>query len=61
MAASILKQPDGTRRQIITALVKQVEVEQEQVRVIYRLALVPVDRRSSQSELQDCPMQPDAD
>jgi site-specific DNA recombinase len=48
-----------TRRQIVTALVKQVEVEQEQIRVIYRLAPAPVDRGSGQRDLQDCPVQRD--
>jgi site-specific DNA recombinase len=46
-----------TRRQVVTALVKQVEVEQEQIRVIYRVAPAPVDRGFGQTDLQDCPMQ----
>src|SRR5262249_21721493 len=48
----------GARRQIIRALVKRVEVEPEQVRVVYKVGLVPFDHspcRPSGGILQDCP------
>jgi site-specific DNA recombinase len=48
----------ATRRQIIRALVKRVEVEPEQVRVVYKVGLVPFDRspcRPGGGLLQDCP------
>jgi site-specific DNA recombinase len=48
----------ASRRQIIRALVKRVEVEPEQVRVVYKVGLVPFDRspcRPSGGILQDCP------
>jgi len=41
-----------TRRQIITTLVKRVELEQEQVKIVYRVDLSPFDRRPARGDLE---------
>jgi site-specific DNA recombinase len=43
-----------TRRQIITTLIKQVELEKEQVKIVYRVDLCPFDRRPKRGDLQHC-------
>jgi len=43
-----------TRRQIITTLVKRVELEKEQVRIVYRVNLSPFDRRPERGDLEHC-------
>ncbi len=42
------------RREIIRALVKRVEVEEAQIRVIYRVAPLPFDHSPLRGILQDC-------
>jgi site-specific DNA recombinase len=50
-----LEQADWqTRRQIITTLVKRVELEKEQVRIVYRVNLSPFDRRPERGDLEHC-------
>jgi site-specific DNA recombinase len=44
----------STRREIIRALVKRVEVDEAQVRVIYRINPLPFDRGPEGGRLQDC-------
>src|SRR5205807_32663 len=43
-----------TRRQIITTLIKRVEMEPEQVKIVYRVELSPFDRRPEKGVLQHC-------
>jgi site-specific DNA recombinase len=43
-----------TRRQIITTLVKRVELEKEQVKIVYRVDLFPFDRRPERGDLEHC-------
>ena len=43
-----------TRREILRALVKRVEVDETQVRVIYRVDSLPFDQRPKRGGLQDC-------
>ena len=50
-----LQQPDWTmRREIIRALVKRVEVDREQVRVIYKVNPPPFVAGPNRGRLQDC-------
>jgi site-specific DNA recombinase len=50
-----LRGPDWTtRREIIRALVKQVEVDEEEVRIVYRVSPSPFERRPQQGPLQHC-------
>src|ERR1022692_4317215 len=49
----------ATRREIIRALVKQVEVSDEQVRVVYRVNTVPFVRAPLGGVAQDCRRRPD--
>jgi site-specific DNA recombinase len=44
----------STRREIIRALVKRVEVDEAQVRVIYRINPLPFDHGPEGGRLQDC-------
>jgi len=44
----------STRREIIRALVKRVEVDEAQVRVIYRIDPLPFDHGPEGGRLQDC-------
>lgn len=56
-----LEQADWqTRRQIITTLVKRVELEKEQVRIVYRVDLFPFDRRPERGNLEHCKAHDDA-
>ena len=43
-----------TRREILRALVKRVEVDETQVRVIYRVDPLPFDQGPARGRLQDC-------
>jgi site-specific DNA recombinase len=43
-----------TRRQIITTLVKRVEIEPEQVKIVYRVDLSPFERRPERGDLEHC-------
>jgi site-specific DNA recombinase len=43
-----------TRRQIITTLVKRVELEKEQVRIVYRVNISPFDPRPDRGDLEHC-------
>lgn len=43
-----------TRREILRALIKQVEVDEDQVRVIYRINPLPFDQCPERGVLQDC-------
>ena len=43
-----------TRRQIITTLVKRVELGKEQVKIVYRVDLFPFDRRPERGDLEHC-------
>jgi site-specific DNA recombinase len=59
--AAGLEQADWqTRRQIITTLVKRVELEKEQVRIVYRVDLSPFDRRPARGDLEHCKGHQDA-
>jgi site-specific DNA recombinase len=50
-----LKQPTwATRRQIVRALVKQVEIGEEEVRIVYRISPAPGNSRPETGRLQDC-------
>ena len=44
-----------TRREVIRALVKRVEISDQEVRIVYRVAPVPFVERPSGGVLQDCP------
>ena len=44
----------STRREVIRALVKRVEVDEAQVRVIYRINPLPFDHGPEGGRLQDC-------
>jgi site-specific DNA recombinase len=51
-----LEQADwATRREVIRALVKRVEVGTQEVRIVYRVAPVPFVERPTGGVLQDCP------
>ena len=44
-----LKEPDwATRREIVRALVKQVEIDEQEVRVVYRVSPSPFERGPQQ-------------
>jgi site-specific DNA recombinase len=50
-----LREPDwATRREIIRALVKQVEVDEGEVRIVYRVSPSPFEGRPQQARLQHC-------
>ena len=44
-----------TRREVIRALVKQIEIGDEDVRIVYRVPPVPFVERPDRGVLQDCP------
>jgi site-specific DNA recombinase len=51
-----LEQADWTtRRDVIRAVVKRVEVSEQEVRIVYRVAPVPFVERPAGGVLQDCP------
>jgi site-specific DNA recombinase len=53
--AAGLDQADwATRQQVIRTLVKRVEIEQEQVKVVYRVDLCPFDRRPERGVWHYC-------
>jgi site-specific DNA recombinase len=50
-----LEEPDWTtRRSVICALVKQVEVNDGDVRIVYRVSPSPFEGRPQQGSLQHC-------
>jgi site-specific DNA recombinase len=50
-----LQEPDwATRREIIQALVRQVEIAEDEVRIVYRISPSPFDVGPQQSSLQHC-------
>ena len=50
-----LEEPDwDTRREIIRALVKKVEVDEQEVRIVYRVGPSPFEGRPQQGGLQHC-------
>ncbi len=50
-----LQEPSwGTRREVIRALVKQVEVDEQEVRIVYRVSPSPFEGRPQQDRLQHC-------
>jgi site-specific DNA recombinase len=46
--------PWNTRREVVRALVKQIEVSDEEIRVVYRVPPVPFVERPTRGVLQDC-------
>src|SRR5438067_2062392 len=54
--ASGLRDADWTtRREVIRALVKHIEISDEEIRIIYRVPPVPFVERPEGGVLQDCP------
>jgi site-specific DNA recombinase len=50
-----LREPDwATRQEIIRALVKQVEIDEGEVRIVYRVSPSPFDRGPQQGRSQHC-------
>ena len=49
-----------TRREIIRALVKQIEVRDSEVRIVYRVNTVPFAKGPTGGMLQDCRRRADA-
>src|SRR6516165_4920699 len=50
-----LQEPDwDTRREIVRALVKQVEIEEQEVRIVYRVSPSPFERGPQQGSSQHC-------
>ena len=50
-----LREPDWlTRREIIRALVKQVEIEEREIRIVYRVSPSPFESGPQQGRLQHC-------
>jgi site-specific DNA recombinase len=49
----------STRREIIWALVKKIEVSDDQVRLVYRVNTVPFVKAPSGGVSQDCRRRPD--
>jgi site-specific DNA recombinase len=50
-----LQEPSwGTRREVVRALVKKVEVDEQEVRVVYRVSPSPFEGRPQQGGLQHC-------
>ncbi len=43
-----------TRREVVRALVKQVEVDEQEVRIVYRVSPSPFERRPQRGSLQHC-------
>ena len=43
-----------TRREVVRALVKQVEIDQQEVRIVYRVSPSPFEGRPQQGSLQHC-------
>jgi site-specific DNA recombinase len=50
-----LQEPDwATRRAIVRALVKQVEIDEQEIRIVYRVSPSPFERGPQQGSLQHC-------
>ena len=50
-----LQGPDwDTRREVVRALVKQVEIDEQEVRIVYRVSPSPFERGPQQGCLQHC-------
>jgi site-specific DNA recombinase len=50
-----LQEPDwDTRREVVRALVKQVEIDEQEVRIVYRVSPSPFERGPQQGSLQHC-------
>ena len=50
-----LQEPSwGTRREVVRALVKKVEVDEQEVRIVYRVSPSPFEKRPQQGSLQRC-------
>src|SRR3954464_16026293 len=50
-----LQEPDGgTRREIVRALVKRVEVDEQEVRIVYRVSPSPFEESPQQGRSQHC-------
>jgi site-specific DNA recombinase len=50
-----LQEPDwDTRREIVRALVKQVEIDEQEVRIVYRVSPTPFERGPQQGFSQHC-------
>jgi site-specific DNA recombinase len=50
-----LREPDwATRREIVRALVKKVEVDEQEVRIVYRVGPSPFEGRPQQDSSQHC-------
>ena len=50
-----LQEPDwDTRREIVRALVKKVEVDEQEVRIVYRVSPSPFERGPQQGRSQHC-------
>src|SRR3954453_21752651 len=50
-----LQEPDGnTRREIVRALVKKVEIDEQEVRIVYRVSPSPFEGGPQQGHLQRC-------
>src|SRR6516162_2423453 len=50
-----LKEPDWeTRREVVRALVKKVEIDEQEVRIVYRVSPSPFERGPQQGCLQHC-------
>jgi site-specific DNA recombinase len=53
--AQELQEPDwATRRAIVRALVKQVEIDEQEIRIVYRVSPSPFEGGPQQSSLQHC-------
>ena len=50
-----LQEPDwDTRREVVRALVKKVEIDEQEVRIVYRVSPSPFERGPQQGSLQHC-------
>jgi site-specific DNA recombinase len=50
-----LQEPDwATRREVVRALVKKVEVDEQGIRIVYRVSPSPFEGRPQQGSLQHC-------
>ncbi len=57
-----LREPDwSTRREIIRALVKQVEIDEAEIRIVYRVSPSPFENRPQHALSQHCWGREDAD
>ena len=50
-----LQEPDwDTRREVLRALVKKVEIDEQEVRIVYRVSPSPFEGGPQQGSLQHC-------